>query len=186
VRAVLRPTLAATSLVILYFVLPLGERFAGVTAVLLVAGLLGVAGLVMWQARAIARADHPRLRAIEALATSVPLFVLLFAAAYYLMGTSRPGSFSEPLTRTDALYFTITVFATVGFGDIVPRSEPARVLTMVQMVGDLLVLGLAARYLLGAVQVGLRRQSASGPTSPTKPPAGADGAGHPDDARSAP
>ena len=26
--------------------------------------------------------------------------------------------FNEPLTRTDSLYFTVTVFSTVGFGDL--------------------------------------------------------------------
>ena len=29
------------------------------------------------------------------------------------------------MTRTDALYFVVTVFATVGFGDITPVSETA-------------------------------------------------------------
>ncbi len=29
-----------------------------------------------------------------------------------------PAAFNETLTRIDSLYFTLTVFATVGFGDI--------------------------------------------------------------------
>ena len=43
-------------------------------------------------------------------------------------------SFTEPLTRADALYFTVTVFSTVGFGDITAKSETARVVLIVQML----------------------------------------------------
>jgi Ion channel len=53
-----------------------------------------------------------------------PFYLLLFAATYYLMSINRPTAFSEGLGRTDALYFTVSVFATVGFGDIAPVSEP--------------------------------------------------------------
>jgi voltage-gated potassium channel len=42
---------------------------------------------------------------------------------------------AEPLSRTDALYYTITVFSTVGFGDVTPRADLARIVTMVQMGG---------------------------------------------------
>ncbi|MFD5806536.1 ion channel [Streptomyces sp. NPDC127020] len=44
------------------------------------------------------------------------LFLVLFAGSYYLLVRSAPGSFSEPLNRTDALYFTLTTFTAVGFG----------------------------------------------------------------------
>ena len=52
----------------------------------------------------------------------VPLFLLLFASTYFLMERASAASFTQPLTRTDALYFTVTVFSTVGFGDISPKS----------------------------------------------------------------
>ena len=39
-----------------------------------------------------------------------------------LAGRSR-GSFTQPLDHTTALYFTVTVFATVGFGDIVAATD---------------------------------------------------------------
>ena len=54
--------------------------------------------------------------------------------------------------RTDALYFTVTVFSTVGFGDITAKSETARIVLIVQMLADLAFLGAGVRVLLGAVQ----------------------------------
>jgi voltage-gated potassium channel len=70
----------------------------------------------------------------------------------------------ETLTRTDSLYFTVTIFSTVGFGDISPASEAARILVMAQMILDLIVLGLGIRILVGAIEVG-RRKTSNGPTT---------------------
>jgi voltage-gated potassium channel len=64
------------------------------------------------------------------------------------------------LTKTDALYFTVTVFATVGFGDIVPRTELARIVTMSQMLADLVVIGLIVRVMISAVKEGHQRRAA--------------------------
>ncbi|WP_078909442.1 ion channel [Streptomyces virginiae] len=99
-----------------------------------------------------------------------PLFVLLYATACFLPENSTPGSFSEPLSRTDGLYFAMTVFSTVGFGDITARSEPARLLTTGQITLNLL--GVGARLLANAVERGRQRRDqpagpgASGSTPP--------------------
>jgi voltage-gated potassium channel len=152
-----RTLLTVIGLVVLYYLLPLDRGFRAPTLLRLVAGLLGVGLLVAWQVRAILRARHPALRAVEAIALSLPLFLLLFAAAYVLLAGTDPGAFTEPLTRTDGLYFAVTVFATVGFGDISPVTEVARVLTTLQMVGDLVLIGLVLRLFLTAVDRGRRR-----------------------------
>ncbi|GAA0596971.1 potassium channel family protein [Streptomyces crystallinus] len=154
----LRSLASVAVLTALYYLAPL-DRGLGVGAVMVfVLGLLLFGCLTAWQIAAITRAEYPRLRALEALATAVPLFLVLFSATYYLLADSRPASFSEPLTRTDALYFTVTVFATVGFGDIAPTTGTSRALTTVQMLADLVVVGVIAKVLFGAVQVGLRRR----------------------------
>jgi voltage-gated potassium channel len=82
----------------------------------------------------------------------VPLFVLLFASAYFVVARSSPAGFSYQLTRTDSLYFTVTTFSTVGFGDITATSQIGRLVVTVQMILDLLVLGLGIRVFIGAVQ----------------------------------
>jgi voltage-gated potassium channel len=159
-RSLLRATLTSTVLVGLYYGLPLTGALKASTVALLLAGLVLFAGVITWQVRAILRSEYPGLRAIEALAAAIPLFLLVFAAAYVKLADAQPSAFSEPLSRTDALYFTITVFSTVGFGDIAPVATPARVVAMVQMLGDLVVVGLVLRVMLGAVKEGRERRAA--------------------------
>src|SRR5208282_4777456 len=72
------------------------------------------------------------------------------------------------LTRTDSLYFTVTTFSTVGFGDITATSQAARLVVTVQMILDLLVLGLGIRVFIGAVQ--LAREEHPDPAGPAAPP----------------
>ena len=113
-----------------------------------------------------------------ALASTVPLLVLLFASVYLAMARASPASFStHQLTRTDALYFTVTTFTTVGFGDITPASQGARLVVTAQMILDLLVLGLGIRVFVGAVQLGRQQTDpAAGPGQPpAQPPQRSDG-----------
>ena len=56
----------------------------------------------------------------------LPFFLLLFTATYFVLERNSAASLTQPLTRTDALYFTVTVFSTVGSGDITEVSETAR------------------------------------------------------------
>jgi voltage-gated potassium channel len=168
-RALVRPTLSGAVLFVLYFALPLNNRFRAGTVVILIAGLCVLAGLVALQVRTIVRSPHPRLTAITALAFSIPLFVLLFATTYFLMEQTASTAFTQSMTRLDSLYFTVTVLTTVGFGDISPHSELARTLTTLQMVGDLLLIGLVVRVLLGAVQTGLAGRAGRGTIEPDEP-----------------
>ncbi|MEU9034563.1 potassium channel family protein [Streptomyces sp. NPDC048352] len=149
---------SAALLTWLYYAAPLDHGFGAAAFAALLAGLALFGCLVAWQVSAIARSRRPRLRALEAVGTAVPLFLVLFSATYVLLSQDRPGSFSEPLSRTDALYFAVTVFATVGFGDIAPSDGTGRALVTVQMVADLIVVGLVAKVLFGAVQTGLSRR----------------------------
>ncbi len=157
VRTLARALLTSTLVVALYFLLPLRPDHPA-SYLWLCGGLLLVGVLVVWQVLQIMAARHPRLRAIEAMATTLPLYLVLFATVHYLLGQNQPDSYSQPLSRMDALYFVVTVFATVGFGDIVPTSETTRIVTTVQMVLNLVFVGVIARVLLGAMQEGLRRQ----------------------------
>jgi len=160
--AVLRSVVIAAVLVALYYVLPLDRPWDSDTAVRLLIGLLVFAGVMVWGVKTITDSRYPGVRAAEALALVLPFFLLLFASTYFVMERNSAASFTQPLTRTDALYFTVTVFTTVGFGDITAKSETARVVVIVQMLADLAVLGAGVRVLLGAVQRGRERRSGTG------------------------
>ena len=73
------------------------------------------------------------------------------------MATMSASNFDGRLTHTDGLYFAVSVFSTVGFGDITAKTEAARLVVTGQMVADLVVLGLALKIVSGAVS--RRRQS---------------------------
>ncbi len=162
--ASVRSLVTAALLVTAYYLLPMDSAFTATTALVLVGGVAAVVVLLAWQIRRITLSPWPGLKAMEAMAITVPLFVLLYATACFLLEHSAPGSFSEPLSRTDGLYFAMTVFSTVGFGDITARSEPARALTTGQITLNLLLLGVAARLLANAVQRGReRRDQSAGP-----------------------
>lgn len=154
----LRALGSTIALVAIYYLLPLDPGSAEAAIAILGAGLLALVGLVAYQVRAIMRATYPALRAFGALATSAPLFLLLFAGTYFVTSGISVANYSEPMTRTDALYFTVTIFATVGFGDIVALSEGARVLVMGQMVVDVIIVGIGAKIIVDAVQYGRERQ----------------------------
>ena len=162
----LRALGSTVGLVVIYYLLPLDRTSIGVAIGILAFGLVALVGLVAFQVRSIIKAKYPALRAVGALATSVPLFLLLFAGTYFLMGEISEANFNEPLTRTDALYFTVTVFATVGFGDIVATTEGARVVVMGQMIAGIVTIGLGARVIVDAVKRGQQRQPISESDAP--------------------
>lgn len=151
-RSVVRMTAGLVVLFGVYALAPLGQRPMGSVIAGLVVSVLLLTIVVTWQIVAVTRSPSPVLRAVEGVALSVPLLLLLFACIYVVTAENDPGSFSEPLTRIDAMYFATTVFATVGFGDISATSQTARVLVMVQMFADLILIGVIAKVLVGVAQ----------------------------------
>lgn len=159
-RAVARAVTVATAIVVAYFVLPFDHVSDLTSVVLLTLGLIVLVLLIVWQIRSILKDDYPAIRGAMALATIVPLFLVLFAAVYYLMERASGANFTQHMTRLDALYFTVTVFSTVGFGDITAKSEVARAVVTIQIVLDLLLIGFGLRLLLTAVRLGRQRRDA--------------------------
>jgi voltage-gated potassium channel len=148
-----RSATAVLLLVVAYYRAPLDRPLDVGAGIVFLGTLVLFAALVVVEVRAIIRSPRPRLRAIRTLALGLPLLLVTFAASYSIVDAQQLDAFTEPLSRTDGLYFSMTVFATVGFGDISPTTELARVLVTVQMVVDLLAVGILAKVVLGAVQV---------------------------------
>ena len=167
---VLRSIASAVVLVALYYLLPLDQLASVPLTVILVAALLLLAAVAAWQLRLILGSKYPGVRAAEALATTVPLFLLLFASAYFAMARATPAAFGQHLTRTDALYFTVTTFSTVGYGDITAVSQAARLLVTAQIILDLLVLGLVIKLFIGAARVARQARAGTGDPATTPSP----------------
>jgi hypothetical protein len=155
----LRATASIIVLVTLYYLLPLDHSSQPFAITVLIVGLAAFVGLVAFQVGTIMRSPVPGLRALVALATSVPLFLLLFSATYVVMASLSRQNFGGPLTHTDGLYFSVTVFATVGFGDITAKSEAARLVVTVQMITDLIILSVGVRVIVGAVRRSQRHRA---------------------------
>jgi len=154
-------TIATIALVVAaYFLVPMDHGMDAATVAELVLAVLVLAAIIALQVRQIVRSEHPTLRGVEALAFTIPVFVLLFATTYFLMAHAQSTSFGEHLSRTDAMYFSTTVFTTVGFGDITAKTQAARLVVTSQMFLDLVILGLVGRLIVNAIKIGQRRHTA--------------------------
>jgi len=142
----------------LYYLLP-GSGYNGTRELLRLLVALVLVGVVFaWQLRRVMHAAMPELQAIQALGSVIPLFLLTFAAVYLSMSHASPAAFSESLDHTGAMYLSVTIFSTVGFGDITPVSGTARIAVVIQMLLDLVILGVVVRSIFGAAKVGIERR----------------------------
>ncbi len=159
VSTLVNAMLASALVVAIYYLIPLDDLTSGQAVLRLVAGIVAFALILFWQLRHVARATFPLLRAVRALAVTIPMFLVVFAAVYLSFGPVSGTHFSERLDHTGALYLAITVFSTVGFGDITPLSNPARIVVSIQMLLDLLVLGVVVRLIATAAKSGNKIRS---------------------------
>jgi hypothetical protein len=154
-----RGTATAAALLAAYFLAPVRAKTPTQEVLWLVAALAAFVAVIGLQVRAIVRSRHPQWRAFESIAVAIPLFLIMFARIYLTVSSVASHAFSVDLDRTSALYFTITVFSTVGFGDISPQIDFARWIVSVQMLLDLVVLGVIVRVLFGAAERGAATQA---------------------------
>jgi len=165
-----RSVIVGVLLFVAYYLLPL-DKPESFGLLLLVGGLVLVGAVVAWQVRAIQNSPFPRLRGFQTLISGIPLLLVVFAAVYYLTGQAQADSFTQPMDKIGAMYFTVTVFSTVGFGDITAKNDLARTLVTVQMLVDLVVIGLVAKVIFGAVDTGVKKRSAKNHQPPGPPAA---------------
>jgi voltage-gated potassium channel len=157
-RAAGRVLVTTAILFLLFYLLPVDNRTETSAVVLLVGGLVVFLSVLSWQVRQIIKADYPGLRAVESAGTAVPLLIVVFAFVYLNLATGNPGTFTQPLSRSGAIYFTVTVLSTVGFGDITPVGDTPRLIVSLQMILDLVLIGFILRLLTGAARTGIQRR----------------------------
>ncbi|RFU88512.1 two pore domain potassium channel family protein [Streptomyces triticagri] len=142
-----------------YFLLPLhsfGPHRPAVSWTVFGAGLAVVAAGLLIQ---IPYAANHRAGTAPAwiLAGLMCFTVLLFASSYYVLAQHQ-GEFSGLDTRVDALYFTLVTLATIGYGDVSPTGQSARLVTVLQIVYSLVFLTAAATALTRHIQLRLMRR----------------------------
>jgi voltage-gated potassium channel Kch len=75
---------------------------------------------------------------------------IFFGLFYWVLEQSWPGTFAfaGKFSRMGALYFSFVTLATLGYGDIVPRTDVARGLAIVEGVGGQLFLAVLVARLV--------------------------------------
>jgi hypothetical protein len=134
-RGAVRHALMPVAILVLYFSIPVDAERApmGVLLglVLSAVALVGVVVVLVAEARGARRLEGRHfILALE-------LVLVVFAFAYYVLATNPAGQFAGLSTRVDALYFSTTTAATVGYGDIHATGQGARVLVTAHMVFNL-------------------------------------------------
>jgi voltage-gated potassium channel len=159
---VARSALTVAGLLVIYAMLPIGREATLTTIGVMVIGSAVVVTTVALELRALSKAPHPILRLVGTLTSVLMVFVLFFATVYLSMAQANTSSFTEPITKVSAVYFTVTVLATVGFGDITPTTDAARIAVTVQMVLGLTLVAVVVRSLITFAQNLRSRQGPAG------------------------
>lgn len=81
---------------------------------------------------------------------------VFFGLFYWVLEEIAPGTFSvsSGFSRMSAIYFSFVTLATLGYGDIVPRSDVARGLAILEGVGGQLFLAVLVARLLSLYSKG--------------------------------
>jgi voltage-gated potassium channel len=146
-------------IIAVFYLLPLEKSSSAWDSVWrLTVGSIAFLAMMYIQFRRITRAQFPALRAVEALAVAIPLFLIVYAITYVSLSNFGHNNFNQPLTHTSGLYFSVVTFGTVGYGDIVPTSNLARLLVCSQILGDLIFVAAGFRVLAAAAQLTLKKK----------------------------
>jgi voltage-gated potassium channel len=162
--------LALAAVIVTYYAVPVGDLPSSWDIAVVVLGLVVGLGVLMWvgvrQVRTLVDAPpgDPSVR-LDVLTLVVIVVVPLFALGFYAIEQADASQFAGLDTKTDALYFTMSTLATVGFGDVHASGQAARALVTVQIVFNLVVVAALASVLTRQVRARMAERR------PAEPPA---------------
>jgi hypothetical protein len=119
-------------------------------------GLLAAAAALRYAFRARAiQAEH-----VYAALSAYLLAGLFFGLLYWVLETLGSGTFSVSgdFSRMTAIYFSFVTLATLGYGDIVPRTDVARGLAIFEGVGGQLFLAVLVARLVSLYSASPKRE----------------------------
>jgi hypothetical protein len=138
---------------VVYFVLPLdresGQLIAGLLVITTAASLIPIS---IKQAQRVLRSDDPLFDALHSIVSALVFLVVAFSSAYFVLAANYDDQINGLETKLDAVYFTMTVLATVGFGDISATGQSARAIVTGQMVVNFAVLAVSLRVVSWALK----------------------------------
>lgn len=155
IRSVVRTTVLIAILAGAYVMLPLRGQSWWIGAVAGIVIVLATMPVMVYHLRVLLVSAHPVVDAMQAMFLLLTMLIVGFSAVYFGMDHDQ-AQFSGLDTRTDAVYFTVSTLATVGFGDIVATSQPARLVVTAQILFNLVAVGLAVRVFAGVATRGSR------------------------------
>jgi len=143
-----RPVLLFVGLLVAYYAFPVD--FDGAPGFVILNLVLTLAGLVLIGWTMVAELGHLRRgeasRSTPALAMLIVLLAMAFSLAFFLLELVSPGQIADLHTRTDALYFTLSTMATVGYGDVHAEGQVARALVSAVIAFDIVVVASLVRW----------------------------------------
>jgi voltage-gated potassium channel len=140
----------------IYYVLPVPGRMREASwAVMFSCGLVVLGLLIVLAIRRLLRASE--VSRVRGLVLLLCLTVLFFSWADKSVA-ALPGQFVSLGTKTDALYFNVSTLATVGFGDVHPVGQLARAAVTLQIVFNLVFIGMGVAVITGFMRERARKR----------------------------
>jgi hypothetical protein len=122
-----------------------------------VLGLLGGVSLLAWLMvrqvqRLVRSAPGDESVRLDSLIFLIYVVVPMFALGYFALQHNDSAQFASLTTKTDALYFTLSTLATVGFGDVHATGQLARGLVAIQIAFDLVFVAALVSVLTSQIR----------------------------------
>ena len=119
--------------------------------VLVIVGLTGLAAAA-GALRFAVSAETVDSEILYAALSTYLLAGLFFGQIYWSIESMRPGSLvgPDPISELSAVYYSFVTLATLGYGDIVPRTDIARGVAVFEVIGGQLFLAVMVARLIGA------------------------------------
>ncbi len=107
-------------------------------------------------------------RRLDGLVAAIVVVVVVFALAFYVLNVRYPDELTGMYTRIDALYFTASTLATVGYGDVHAVGQTARAMVLVQMIFNFVFVATAAGLLSARVRSAVEQRAQARSTQQTQ------------------